>query len=506
MPSETDRLLAEHTDNTNSNGTNQNTAQHGSKLKSQVTEVASLDGDVPSSGDEDPFTSHSNVLRFEWEDTRAEVASRLHLQEIWDTCEVYPEWQRRLLIKEIGSAYLRYSIPLHILEYRITMIAMRLHERVRLSHTSSGALLILFCEEKVFVDRPDGDKDANREYVELVPAGNKDVNLAKMVDVEKVADSIINGQSCRTALKRLIEIRHAPDTPWPKWAYIPAAVGFVVGYGPLYNGAGVYETLCAALVTLIVSSLEVYWSVFHRVGLGKQMLVAFLAASGVAIFHIYIQQINVMNAIMTSLTCHLPGLALTNALTHVVFGYNHVGAHGLVQVLVVSANLGVGVIGGLTFVGSLSGHIILPSLAPVSQFAWYIPHISIVLSLVPTVILNKGKLSHLHWYALGTFAAYYGTQFGHKVMGIDQFASCVGATVTGVIANAYGNYTDSGPAIELVLISIIAIVPGSFTLNFTTAMDTASSISLARDMMIVALSIVTGQFISCAILPPKRQL
>ena len=184
----------------------------------------------------------------------------------------------------------------------------------------------------------------------------------------------------------------------------------------------------------------------------------------------------------------------------------------------ISVNLGIGLCAGLAFASSiLNGGVgVDPSSAPALPInpgaAPWVQHVAIIFASVPTCLLFKGAWEHLPYYAVGTCSAFYGTLFASTVLKAGSFSACVGAALCGTISNVYGHVSGAsgGPAVELLLFSLIAIVPGSFSLSFsfaaTGSKDESVAIALLGNFLFVAVAIVSGQFVANSVVSPRRQL
>ena len=188
--------------------------------------IATPDGVVLAMADQKPqacpFVAALDAPRSAWNATRAELAARFRLADTWAKTDKYPDWQCRLVLKELAFAFLSFRVPHHVMTFRLTLVACRLEQRVRLGLTSDERLLMCFeesdaarkrrvcraLEEKRQRERHDGEHhrtagtagkrmprrmfSANthtlmaevgeqKEFAELVVADDNSLNLAKMV-------------------------------------------------------------------------------------------------------------------------------------------------------------------------------------------------------------------------------------------------------------------------------------------------------------------------------------
>ena len=515
-----------------------------------------------------PFVAAMDAPRSSWNTSRNELAARFRLADDWAKSDKYPDWQCRLVLKELAFAFLAYRVPHHIMTFRLTLAACRLDQRVRLALTADERLLMSFEEsdaarqrrvrraldEKRHRQKHDaqqrhdsGGGNGNaagsrmnrrfstnthtlvaevgeqKEFAELVVACDNSLNLAKMVACEGVADNVMRGQCCYRALFDLKAIHDRAAAPWPDWLYIPASAGMAAAYSPLFSGAGRSEFLASIVVGGLVAAAEHFAParVSRGAGMGMELVCAFLAALLAGLVSACIAPINVMNVVLSGIVFHLRGLGITSAIMDIQHGSAHIGAGHLMEVLLISVNLGIGMAGGLHLAATLfhDGAQIEPSMPPTHKNPAWASHLAVLFATVPTTVLFKAVPRHLPQYYLGTAAAYYGTLVATNYMGLGDFSACFGATLVGVLANLYGRYTKF-PASEVFIFSIIAIVPGSFALTFSfagtgesgggkksgAAAGQEQAIGLLADMVGIAVAIVAGQFISHVLLPPKRQL
>ena len=94
----------------------------------EYEELAPLNED----GSRCPFRASEERDLSMWEESQEELASRLKLGEKWKAArrkQAFPAWQSRVLVKQLAFMLLHYRMPYHIIEFRLTLVAMRLGER-----------------------------------------------------------------------------------------------------------------------------------------------------------------------------------------------------------------------------------------------------------------------------------------------------------------------------------------------------------------------------------------
>lgn len=164
--------------------------------------------------EEDPDCPFRAVLERElstWEQSQEEVVARLKLGEVWSAARLkqpFPVWQARLLVKELAFMFMHYRMPYHISEFRLTLVAMRLGERLRIANTEDGSLLLVFQETNEVGGR---NLVSTTTAPEVVASTSSSLNLRKLVDVERVADDIVQGKCAISALRELQKIKDRQD-------------------------------------------------------------------------------------------------------------------------------------------------------------------------------------------------------------------------------------------------------------------------------------------------------
>ena len=191
-----------------------------------------------------------------------------------------------------------------------------------MANTEDGSLLLVFQES-----RKNAQRLSAANAPELVSSSSSSLNLRKLVDVERVADDIVQGRCAITALRELHAIKEREDQAFPRLQYIAACSLMALSYGPLFADSGVYELLAATVIAPVVAAIEVFapWRL-KRYSLSMEIVVAFCASFLASSVHLLVAKINVINVVLSAIVFHLPGLGVTTAVMDVGFGNAHIGA------------------------------------------------------------------------------------------------------------------------------------------------------------------------------------
>ena len=393
-----------------------------------------------------------------------------------------------IFMEEMGAALFSCGLPMHVVEFYLTLVAHRLNIDLE----------IVAINTYFWISFPPSST------AHLVVSKRPGLSLSKMVDICSVCEHILHGLISPIEGLAQLQAISRQKSVWPAWLTVPSMAILCFFYAPLF-AAGWTECFVAGIAGLLIGLLELYSENHSSLARGHDLICGALAGVLAIICHSYVTKINLLAAVFGGIVWCLPGLRVTMSMLDLSTGNPVSGTSKFMSSVITAVNLGIGVVAGIS-VGKLTGvdeENILNSSSYGSTPEWFLP-ICIIVTTFPSIVLLDAKLSHSIQYIFGSAAAFYLSSYAGEFVG-QAFGSWLAAAGVGVIGNAYGRFS-TYPSIELILFSIIMLVPGSIGVRSVLASDTISTISFLQQMITVAIAIVTGLFTANVLIPPLRVL
>lgn len=391
----------------------------------------------------------------------------------------------REFIKELGAALFAVGLPLHMVEFYVTLGAHRLGEQVQ-TFSVTTAMWLRFYDE---------------EFCRLVAPGSVGLSLGKMTDVSAVTEDLLSGLvGPKDGLARIHEIV-ACGSHWPDLYKIPCLMLLSCAGAVAFGGGG--AEMLVALVSGLLLGIIQYMSPGHvTLTRGLDLVSAVVATVVAVITNAYIQPIYIFPAVFGGIFWSIPGLRITLAMNDLSMGNTVTGVAKLMSGIITIIQLGVGIIAGLDLNKVIGATLVYT--APTQILSYGYIYGAVVICSFPTMILLDAKPTHFVQLVIGFVGGFAVSSFSAAYIG-SEFGTWLAAFAIGVVGNIYGRLTVN-PAIEMWLFSIIMLVPGSIGVKSILSTDNQDAITLFTQMIAVAVAIVTGLFTSNFAIPPKRAI
>jgi uncharacterized membrane protein YjjP (DUF1212 family) len=393
-----------------------------------------------------------------------------------------------IFMEEMGAALFSCGLPMHVVEFYLTLVAHRLNIDLE----------IVAINTYFWISFPPSST------AHLVVSKKPGLSLSKMVDICSVCEHILHGLISPIEGLAQLQAISRQRSIWPAWMTVPSMAVLCFFYAPLF-AAGWTECFVAGIAGLLIGLLEVYSENHASLARGHDLICGALSGVLAVLCHSYVTKINLLAAVFGGIVWCLPGLRVTMSMLDLSTGNPVSGTSKFMSSVITAVNLGIGVVAGIS-VGKLTGvdeENILNASSYGSTPEWFLP-ICIVVTTFPSTVLLDAKLSHAVQYIFGSAVAFYLSSYAGEFVG-QAFGSWLAAAGVGILGNLYGRFS-TYPSIELILFSIIMLVPGSIGVRSVLASDTISTISFLQQMITVAIAIVTGLFTANVLIPPLRVL
>jgi uncharacterized membrane protein YjjB (DUF3815 family) len=330
-----------------------------------------------------------------------------------------------------------------------------------------------------------------------------DVNLARLCEVDAIADGVIAGQIGIDEGARQLR---ALSTPLTRWQRRGMVLGFALSsaaFATLLHGAWA-DMLTAGLAGLLIGVVVLVTASRRRLATATEAISAVVATSLVVALDAWVWRVNVSLTVLAALIVLVPGMSLTTAVRelssqHLASGVLRLfGAlagllkliFGVVAVLEISAWLGFVESGGHSAV--MPAWTEWPALA-LGSFGFALVFLAARRDWVLVAV------AAMLGYLVTRFA---GAQFG---AGAGVF---VGGLVLGAMSNTYARFARR-PGALVREPGIILLVPGSVgyrTLSYLAENDIGTGSDTAILLITLLVALVAGLMFGDVLVRPRRSL
>lgn len=337
------------------------------------------------------------------------------------------------------------------------------------------------------------------------PMSSPTLSVSKMTDVCHVIDSIMTATvTPQEGLARLHSIVERGNQLLP-----PGKLSIVIlmscyaAFGAALFGGGWAETGAAGISAALHTGTSQLVSDNLHFSRGATVFVGFVAALIATIWNSYITRINVMAATLASVCWDLPGLRFTTSMIDLSTNNPITGSSRMVSALFVAIQLGIGISTGFAAGEGL------PNSRQVNGAVseWVYPQWAVALFVLIQgpccIILMDGKREHILQYMCIIVLSFWISRTLCTQLG--ALGTWIGAVIIGCLANLYGRLTRH-PSIELFLIGILLLLPGSIGVRSVLASDSNATVAFFVKMVTIGVSLAVGLFTSNWLLAPKRRI
>lgn len=338
------------------------------------------------------------------------------------------------------------------------------------------------------------------QQVRLVRSDPGNVDLSKLLDLDRVADDVAQGTlSIDEGLAEIQAIDQRPALY--RGMVIVGAFGLAAAGSSRFFGAGLNEIAAAAGAGLIAGSLAVAIPRAPRAARLFELTAAFCVTVWVAVLQAAGFAVAPFVVILAGLIVLVPGLTLTVAVSelatqNLVSGSARLTFAGM-SLLQIALGVAFGQQVSLHIFGPLVDH------APMALAPW-----TEVVSLVATSLAISMLFQAPAWLMpiiVGvTSMAIVGARVGGWLF-TPQLGASLGALFVAMLGNLYARWKNR-PAVVLIVPGMMVLVPGSVgfrSVNSLMKHDVSMGLETAFNMGLIAVAIVAGLLIANVVLPPK---
>lgn len=402
---------------------------------------------------------------------------------------------RVTFVTELSRKLHQYGTPASRLEDAVSSAAQRLGMRAEV--WSSPTAIILS-----FADLAQGE-DSLAQVTQVIRLAPGDVNLARLCEVDAIADGVIDG---RVGIEEGARELRALDTP-----LTPAQRrGMVFGYGlsaaafAALIHASWADIAVAGAVGFLVGMVVLATSRRPRLAPATEAISAVAAMLVITLVSVWIWPLNTNLVVLTTVIVLVPGMALTTAVRELSTQHLASGVSRLFGGLAGMLKLIFGVV-AVVQLFSLAG-VVLPPAPHVVMPVW-VEWPALVLGSFGFALVFLAARRDWLLVMLATIIGYVAARMVGTTVG-PGFGVFVGGVVLGALSNVYARFVHR-PGALIREPGIILLVPGSVgfqTLAYLADRHVDTGMETAILLITLLVALVAGLLFGDLLVAPRRSL
>ncbi|HVK39278.1 MAG TPA: threonine/serine exporter family protein [Candidatus Kapabacteria bacterium] len=347
-----------------------------------------------------------------------------------------------------------------------------------------------------------GPAEAQRTAVIRADLGQ--IHLEKLAMLEALVRHVTSGEiDVEEADRQLDAIAARPARYGAPLRFVCFAVASATAARSF--GGGWREVLVAAVIGVITGGLMALAGRAENARRISETLAAIIAGALVVTVSRVVFPASTYIPMIAGLIVLVPGLMLTTAVTELATRNLVSGTARLTGAVMVFLELGIG--------AALGGQIgrLLPDAPHVQRTASLLPEWTLypALLLAPAAfaVLFRTAPRDIVWVMVTGIAGFAGARLGSLLLG-PALGTFVGAVLIGLLGNFLARALKR-PSTLLLVPGIVFLFPGSFGFGSFSKFienDILSGITIAFELVLATVALVTGLLLANAILPPRRAL
>jgi len=389
----------------------------------------------------------------------------------------------------LAKALHAYGTPSHRLEEALDLLSADLGIEAQFLVTPTSIVASIGPERKqetylVRIDSGETNLDklaALNEVMSQVEGGDFDV-----IDGLKTVNNVVDG-----------ELRYRPSL---------TALAYAVtsGTASVFFGGGWREVILATGLGGLLGLLANFAIGRPRVAALYPALAAMLAATIASLAASFLQPVSSFIVTLAAIIVLIPGLSLTIAMNELAHRHLVSGTARLTGALITFLQIGLGGATGWKIAEALVGAQAPsdPLPLPVTAFLVAAP-----LAAASFTVLFRARPADFGWILLGCSVAFLTTRFAGESFG-PEIGAALGAWGLGCLSNLLARWRSKPSSITLVP-GLLMLVPGSFGFRSLEALlhnDVLAGVQTGFSMVLIAMSLVTGLFLSNLTVAPRQLL
>lgn len=342
-----------------------------------------------------------------------------------------------------------------------------------------------------------------RQETYLVRVEPGETNLDKLTSLNEIMRRVEEGEL--GARQGAAEVERVVSAPM---RYGPVATGLAYavtsGTAAVFFGGGWREAVLALGLGGLLGILALAALERPRLAALYPALAAMLAAAVASSAATVLSPVAPFIATLAGVIVLIPGLTLTIAMNELAHRHLVSGTARLTGALITFLQIGLGGATGWAIAEALFGQQPpgVPIPLPESAFLLAAP-----LAALSFTVLFRARPGDFGWILFGCSVGFLTTRSTSQAFG-PEIGAALGAWVLGCLSNLLARWRNKPSSITLVP-GLLMLVPGSFGFRSLQALlhnDVLAGVETGFAMVLIAMSLVTGLFLSNLTVAPRRLL
>ncbi|MCP3957907.1 MAG: threonine/serine exporter family protein [bacterium] len=342
-----------------------------------------------------------------------------------------------------------------------------------------------------------------RQETYLVRVEPGETNLDKLTSLNEVMRRVEGGElDVRRGVKEVDRVVSGASRYRPEVTALAYAV--TSGSAAILFGGGWREAVLSLGLGGLLGLLAIFAIERPRLAALYPALASLLAASIASGVASLASPVSSFIATLAGIIVLIPGLSLTIAMNELAHRHLVSGTARLTGALITFLQIGLGGATGWAITEALFGKQAPsePLALPAEAFLLAAP-----LAAASFTVLFRARPVDYGWILLGCSVAFLTARFGGDAFG-PEIGAALGAWVLGCLSNLLARWRGKPSSITLVP-GLLILVPGSFGFRSLQALvqdNVLAGVETGFSMALIAMSLVTGLFLSNLTVAPRRLL
>ncbi len=392
-------------------------------------------------------------------------------------------------LMRLARALHAYGTPSHRLEEALEIMSAKLGIEAQYLVTPTSIFASI---------GPEGEQETS-----LIRVEPGETNLDKLTSLNEVMQRVESGEL--GVQSGLVELERVVSAP-PRYRRAVTASAFAVtsGAAAVLFGGGWREALLSLGLGALLGLLAIVAIDRPRLAALYPALASMLAAAIASVAAAVFSPVSSFIATLAGIIVLIPGLTLTIAMNELAHRHLISGTARLTGALITFLQIGLGGATGWTFAEALFGRRppAEPLALPAAAFLLAAP-----LAAASFTVLFRARPTDYGWILFGCSVAFLTARHTSGPLG-PELGAALGAWVLGCLSNLLARWRGKPSAITLVP-GLLILVPGSFGFRSLQALvqnDVLAGVETGFSMALIAMSLVTGLFLSNLTVAPRRLL
>lgn len=407
---------------------------------------------------------------------------------------------RVAFLLELARRLHQYGTSAPRLETAVSLCARRLGLQADV-WSSPTAIIISFA------DLAQGDEGVAQatQVMRLAPG---DVNLARLCEVDAIADRVTAGELELREGFRLLRALGAPDTRQTKVQTVASYGLSAASIEALFLHSSWADLVVAAMIGMLIGAITLLAATRPRLAVASDAICAIAATAVAILVSAFVVPLAIKSVVLAALIILVPGMSLTTAVREVSSGHLVSGMARMGGATAALLKLVFGTAAATELCAAFGVHARDFALPPLP--AWTDAPALLAAAVAFAMLF---RASRRDWPAVivAVIVGYLATRWGGEFSGhlpSAPFGVFVGGLVVSALANLYARKLHR-PGAVIREPGILLLVPGSVgfrSMSFLLERDTTLGMDTALLLVTLLVSLVAGLLFGELLVSPRRSL